>query len=760
MKNQVVPPKQPAKGRASLAALLLPLTLGAADCAAADVDEVLVTARRRAEPLATTPVSARVFSREELAALQPANVVDLARGMVGVRLDPVGPQGRSGQFAIRGINYGSTNQAGDPSVPLYVDGVYQSRSNLAVLHQFDLQSAEIVRGAQVTHLGRNAFAGAVTLTTRQPGDAARRELEVGFGSGGLQRWLAAIDVPLAGPDVALRLAVTGTRASGIYRSSSAPRQRLGGEDFLASRLTVSLRPAEDWLVTLKLESLRDRGEPSPVHNASTTPSMATSQLAAQALGSVPTVPPNYFTAPRFHTEVFKPAGQRSHVDQDSLTLMTSVPVGSGTLDFIGAYQRTDDSVIVDPAGIGARAYNNQYFVTDVRMGSQELRWLGELHERWQLLLGFHHLQDDMSYGNITLSDYAPLAGANAQVLAGQERRSTAVFAEMEWRPTTTWRANLAGRFMREGKTFRFARTARPPNPSTLPAVFLTPGVYATRSATWDNFSPKLSVDYRTRTAGLWFASWTRGFKSGGYAVQVPSIAFAGPFDPERVETIETGWRHASPSRQWQSSITLFHNRIHDLQRNVNKTNGGVLGNLVVNAAAAETYGIETELVWRPTENQSWQLAATRLEARYLSYCANTGFPGGLSGVPRGAACGTTAGEVDNSRFPMANAPEWQSHLGWKLSLPSALGPFEFSTQLIHTGALFTTDVPFPISRRRPMTLLDAGMAWRAQGLRWRLDVRNVVNQVATLQGIRSGNTLTVLALTPPRSVVLSAAFDF
>lgn len=734
----------------------------AAEASTPDFEEVVVTARRRAEPLASSPISAAVFARSDLERLQAANVADLARGLVGVRFDAVGPQGRSGQFAIRGISYGSTNQAGDPSIPLYVDGVYQSRSNLAMLRQFDLQSAEVVRGPQVTYLGRNAFAGAITLQTRQPGDRLAGQMEVGTGNYGARRWLAAVDLPLKSFDSAFRVAATGVRSDGFHRSASRPERSLGGEDFHAARLTWRMRLDGNWLLTLKAEVLRDRGEPSPLRNASTTPDTATSRLPAQVLGSIPAVTPNHFRLPTFRTELFQPAGQRSFVDQESLTLASRRPLGTGVLDVVVARQRTDDSVVVDPAAVGNRPYNNQYFVTDMRMDSHEVRWLGEAGTEFQWLLGAHHLHDEMNYGNITLSEYAPLLGSNAQVLAGQQRRSTSTFAEVEWRPQSAWRINLAGRLMREDKTFRFARTPRPPAAGTPPDVFLSPSAFASRAATWKNFSPRFSVDYRREQVGMLFASWTRGFKSGGYAVQVPSIAFAGPFDPERVETLEGGWRFTAPTGHWTAGVTIFDNRLRDLQRNVNKTNGGVLGNLVVNAAAARTRGVEMEILWRPDQRQTWQLSAMRLDARYDSYCANTGFPGGLSGIDRGPACGTTPGEVDNSDFPLATSPAWQATAGWRISIPLSRGRLEGSAQIAHTAALFTTDVPFPVSKREPMTLVDAGFGWWSADERWRLrlDLRNVGNQIATLQGIRSGNTLTVVAPTAPRTIMLSAGVDF
>lgn len=747
-----------------LAALSIPPSRSdtASGPAAKELEGVVVTARRRSESIQSTPVAVSTVDAALIESRMATTIVDFGKSVPNSRFDAVGPQGRAGMIAIRGINYASTNQAGDPSTPLYIDGIYQSLSKLNAVQMFDLESVEILRGPQATLFGRNAFAGAVNIRTRKPKLANGGYVELRKGSFGREEIRAAVDLPLWADHAAIRVALLDSKSDGHYKSIRDSGAPLGGEDHTAFRLSGLYVGSPKWSVDLKYEFVRDRGDPSPVQNASTTPAQATPQVPAQTLGNVPGEPPNFFVYPVYWTNVFVPEGQRSFIDQHSFALTTEIDTGQGRLTWTSGYQDTKDGVIVDPAG-GRIAYNNQYFQTNLDSISHELRYLHELNSRWQTLLGVHYLDDDLDYGNITFSQYAPLAGANAQVRALQRRRGTSVFGEVEFRATDTIRVNLSGRYMHESKDFGIRRTPRPPSLGISPGTFLAVTSYETAQVNWDDFSPALSMDWQITRNAMLYASWTHGYKSGGFAVQSSSLLAAGPYEPEEVETLEAGLKSQWWDNRLRLNATLFHNRLTNLQRTVNRTENGVLVNRVFNAASAVTQGLELEVEYQSGEELTLRSSLGVLDAYYDSFCANIGFSGGVSGVPPSQPCGTTPGNLDNSKLPLFNAPEWQASMAAtsRHNLGSA-GTLRFHAELNYTAPLFTEDRPFPLTRRSDLTLLDLSLQWQdsKEAFFATLYAHNALNDIETQQSIRSGNTLTVLAHLPPRRYGIAVGRKF
>lgn len=724
--------------------------------------EVTVTARRRVEPLQKTPVAVSTVDAELLENRLASTIVDFGKGMPNVRLDSVGPQGRAGMIAIRGVNYASTNQAGDPSTPLYIDGIYQSLSKLNAIQMFDLEQVEVLRGPQVTLFGRNALAGAVNLRTRRPQFDFGGAAVVKIGNHGREEVRAGVDVPIIDEQFALRLAAMKTRSDGYFNSIRDDGAPLGGDDHAVVRLSAIFAAPSGWNAHFKYEYLRDRGEPSPVQNGSTTSAQASAQIPAQPLGNVPGDPPNLFSFPRYWTNVFVPEGQRSFIDQQAWALNVDGEIAGGTLTWTGGYQDTSDGVIVDPMG-GKIAYNNQYFRTDLLSSSQELRYLREWTPSVQTLIGLHYLDDELDYGNITFSQYAPLASANAQVRALQKRRGKSIFAELELRTSDTVRVNLAGRYMWEDKDFAFRRAPRPPALGVSPGVFLPVTSYETARVQWEDFSPALSIDWQPSEQVMGYVSWTHGFKSGGFAVQASSLANSGPYDPEEIETIELGVKSQWLDERLRVNAALFQNDLTNLQRTVNRTQNGVLVNRVFNAASAVTRGLEVELEYQPDKTLNWRASIGLLDAYYEEFCANIGFPGGIGEFPAAKPCGTTPGDVDNTYLPLFNAPEWAASIGatWRRQL-GEVGSLRVHTELHHTSPLYTDDRPYPLARRSDLTLLDLSVQWRPVDERYFVTLygHNALEDIETQQSIRSGNTLTVFAYTPPRRYGIAFGIEF
>lgn len=705
------------------------------------LSDIVVTARRRAEPLQRTPVAVSAISAADIAAIHAVNITDVGRSLPNVRLDSVGSQGRAGMLSVRGINYARPDQTGDPSVAFYVDGLYQTRSTLNILDLFDIESIEVLRGPQGTLFGRNAFAGAVNIRSKRPLlDRVGVDAEGTIGNYGRREMRGAINVPLVEDQLALRVSGFYGKSDGIYRLINQGGRRFGGADNLTGKASLLWQPDDAWDVLLKYEHVRDRGDPTPNKNSS---------LPTQLFGNLPGDPPNINIGGKFDVNFNLPDGQKSFVTMNNIVLNATRDIGDGSINLITGYQSSRDGLITDP-GSGNQPYLNSYYRTNVKAFSQEARFLKEIGDSFQILAGLYYQHDKVDYGAITYSTYAPLLATNAQVDTKQSRDSWAIFAELEVRPIDRVRLNFSGRQMWEDKNFYFLRRLRSPTLDF--ATFLPkPDVYARRNASWNNFSPKISADWQPTEDIMVYASWSRGFKSGGFASISTSIVNAGPYGPERIETYEVGAKTFLFDRKIRFNLTGYWNNLSDLQRQVNFTENGVTNNLVFNAASAVTRGFEAELQARPVRALTLNAAVGYTDAYYKSFCAAFGLPG-IACNDGGNGGAGTPGAVDNSGLKLYNAPEWQLSGGGNYAFDAGdAGTFTLFGNVSYTSSLYTTDNNLR-SRRDPMTIVDSSLQWTSADERFYASVfvQNLFNEIELQQQISAGNTLTILNYTQPR----------
>ncbi|HET6565813.1 MAG TPA: TonB-dependent receptor plug domain-containing protein, partial [Xanthomonadales bacterium] len=134
------------------------------------LEEVVVTARKREEMSQQVPISISAFNSEQLDALKVRQIDDLTVGMPNVSLDDIGTAPGIANFSIRGLGINSSIPSIDPTVGVFVDGVYMGGNFGVVIDMNDIGSIEVLRGPQGTLFGRNVTGGAVLINTKKPGD--------------------------------------------------------------------------------------------------------------------------------------------------------------------------------------------------------------------------------------------------------------------------------------------------------------------------------------------------------------------------------------------------------------------------------------------------------------------------------------------------------------------------------------------------------------------------------------------------------------
>ena len=132
------------------------------------IEEITVTARKREEQSQDVPIAITAYSGEQIEALKVRTLDDLSVAMPNVAMDDVGTTRGVANFSIRGLGLNSSIPGIDPTVGVFVDGVYLGLSAGTVVDLMDIASVEVLRGPQGTLFGRNVTGGAVLINTKGP----------------------------------------------------------------------------------------------------------------------------------------------------------------------------------------------------------------------------------------------------------------------------------------------------------------------------------------------------------------------------------------------------------------------------------------------------------------------------------------------------------------------------------------------------------------------------------------------------------------
>lgn len=202
------------------------------------LEPLIVTAQKRGQSIDEVPISITAYSGTSLDALGISRYQDLAPLVPGLFLSVQSP-GLPG-INLRGISSDSTDPRQDPRISIFQDGVAISRAAGSLNELFDLERIEVVKGPQGTLFGRDAAAGAISLTSRRPAAATETSLTLGTGNFGRQHASGYFNTPLGSDQLLGRVAFTAERRDGTQDNLS------DGSD-LNSRETVALRTSLRWV---------------------------------------------------------------------------------------------------------------------------------------------------------------------------------------------------------------------------------------------------------------------------------------------------------------------------------------------------------------------------------------------------------------------------------------------------------------------------------------------------------------------------------
>ena len=238
MQTRSVQGKWPARYRAmALATTLLSVAVVPGQALAQEsapaneggIADIVVTAQKREESLQKTPISIVAFTGDDLAKAGINEISDLRSQVPSLQIVPHPNSGTTTRIFMRGVGNNDDQITQDPSVAVYVDGVYLARTQGLVTEVAELERVEVLRGPQGSLYGRNATGGAINFITRAPDlDDLRIKQTFSVGNDNYFRSRTNINVPI-GETLAVEAGYMYMQRDGYVKNRGTGVKRFGDQ---------------------------------------------------------------------------------------------------------------------------------------------------------------------------------------------------------------------------------------------------------------------------------------------------------------------------------------------------------------------------------------------------------------------------------------------------------------------------------------------------------------------------------------------------
>jgi len=549
-------------------------TLSSLPVTAATLEEVLVTAQKREQSLQDIPVSVAAFDAQAIRQQGIADVEDISQYVPNVQIaeSPGGSTGAT--IGIRGSVTINPAVTWEPTVGIYLDGVFIAKNVGGIFEVADLERVEVLRGPQGTLYGKNTVGGAINLISKQPAEEASMRLLAGVGNFGASHVGVKAD--------------TGRMGNAKFSLSYLKRDRDGFDDNFATGEQFKSVDAESG----RIAALFDVSEDTEVI-------YSYDWSDADNLPSMPQVVPTpVYERPdgiALDGAKFDLSSTKGH----SLTISSRLSEQWEFKSITAKRDMTFDDAL-DLDGAPMTFFHTERHVDHSQL-SQEFQWLGQTDNAY-FVLGAFYFNEDADADN----PYDFGLGFPIRNFYGVESTSTALFGQVDWRLDEQWSVIAGLRYTQEDKDFYISH----------PDDFVQP--FTTESSdSWSNTSPSLTVQYQFGDDSNAYLRLAQGWKSGGFNGESENLAVAQtPYDEEKVTSVELGIK-STVADNIRLNAAVFNNDIKDLQ--LSEFLGASGYSQITNAGQATIKGAEIEVVAALSEELTVNANYGYLDPKYDSF---------------------------------------------------------------------------------------------------------------------------------------------
>lgn len=669
-----------AGGAIALTALVNATNAQAEEAAVQDtsgtIEEIVVTSRRREESQQDVPLSVTALGEQQIEAIKPKTLRDFdgVAPNLYVGMNTAGP-GASAIF-IRGVGYADIEKTQSPQVGVIVDGIQMGSSTGQLVDAFDIESIEINRGPQGVLFGRNTIGGNIVVNRARPEfNELGYKVNAEVGNYDSTTFKARVNLPIIDDQMALKIGGIKRERDGYYDN-----ENLGGTagDVDYEAFTAALRwGVENFDAILTIDRIRDDSQTLPQD-------------------------------PRFDgdTPFVNLADKREptiyNVDQIGLRMDWDL-TDRFALHSITGYHDGHDKVNqdFDGGGIDGAAFPFAQLHTlrdqDYEVFTQEIRLEGDITDNIDFMTGVYYLKNELKFNQRTnnviqvpfgLPAGVPCAAvipvlrnnpnpairnglcqfpnARSIQVAGEEEESKAIFGSVNFRPLEGLELTFGARYIKDekkafnsyfdfsdgtfdtrGPDFEFDFTGRPQRT----------GVAYEASDDWDDTIIMASARYDLGENAMLYASYSEGFRSGGFSIRSARRPEEAAFEPEDAFQYEIGIKSEWFNRRLRANLAYF---------NIERDNGqfssiiplppnSIPGTTTIinNGGKSETKGFELETQVFVTDGLSLAVNAGFIDVKNEQFTKPCDIIDGCAPDPSGTL--RVFGGNDDSRQPEWNA---------------------------------------------------------------------------------------------------------
>lgn len=673
------------------------------------IRDIIVTAQRREDTLQSVPVAVSALDQQTLAAATIEDIRDIAGRVPSLVVDSVGAGPSAAAVSIRGISFEDIEKSFDPAVGVVVDGVFIGTNTGQLLDSFDLERLEVLRGPQGTLFGRNTIGGVISVTRTRPTDDPEARGSFSYAKYDTKRGRLVLNSGKLGGIVALKGFVFYDDTNGFYRNVTKNR-REGKYEVLSGGVTALITPTDTITATITYEHMRERGETVVAPLSQTGKDLIC--LFPGAPGFSPARECNRGLGEDLYT-TFENVDPRVRNDTDAVTGNIDIDLGdSFVLTSVTGYRKNRESVRQDFDASSANFFDTLR-KQDFEQFSQELRVVGDVTPWLNLLVGGYYFTSNYQLDQST--NFGVVLGQGQTAVLRQfvdhHSKSYAGFADARIKLGDRVTLGLGGRYTEDKKRIfnnygRIASLVQLTLPSftgvECVAVVGTfspaPGVVLPRYAAANNctgsksfgkFTWRANLDYKIDDHKLVYASYSKGFRSGGFNGRSSSPTSLGPYFPETVDAYEIGLKADWLNRTLRTNIALYHTDYNNKQEEVVQPappgSSSPQETVVKNASQARINGAELEVVIQPVRSFSINLSAAFTDAKFKSFFNDVVGP-----TPGSAPDGIPD---DVSTLKLRRAPKYQFSAGFDYNRPLGGGTFNLNAILRYQDAYQTCIAP-------------------------------------------------------------------
>jgi iron complex outermembrane receptor protein len=759
------------------------------DTTASELQEVVVTARYRAESLQSTPISISALTAGDLEARGISDVTGLTNVSPSTTLVKEGSTGGNTLVAyVRGLGQANYSLAFQPGVPIYVDDIYQPTAFGSMLTLGDIERVDVLRGPQGTLFGKNSEGGAVTIRQVDPKGDNSGYAEAGVGSYNDRRVRAAFDTSLIADTLFMRVAAGNENSDGYVSSydyacvnptnhgSVKPLAdvncKIGTEGGLSDtygRIAFKLLASDTLTARLEATTTRDRDETVPEVPLVISPNYKGSDLAtfnskvAIPLLGLPIT--NAFINPNPYSNYATFQNPFSGLQFQNRNPQTIWDI-TGKVDWqlpdhmtftsISGYHNQNGSIVEykdGPIPINMVQNNIRYesYTQEGRLSgvsfNDKLDWTAGVYY-------FHGQGTDQSDVHLVVSAVGPFFGINEVLYNPTTDRDISGYLHAVYHVTDALAVEAGARYSNDKFNYDYQGV----NVAGVPANPLkAPGSYSFNTAdipieqTTSRVDPKVSVQYQWTPTFMTYAEYATGFKGAGTNPQPINPATAVPFAAEKLKSYEIGAKSEWLDHRITVNGDVYYNDVSNLQL-IGYAATTLGGTITLNAGVAHITGAELEIQAKPVQNLLISIAGDYMHFKYASLGPAAydlmKNPGGLF--------------LDDVA---PYSPRYKANIGVQYTLMmGTAGSLTPRLDDTYTARVFFDPQNLLASSQGGYNLVNGHLTYAPQEGKWTatVDVNNLTNKLYYLSMFNQLSSFGILTGQPamPRNFLVSLKYTF